>query len=88
MSEDLRHYRQHAKPFIVFPVDDSTEGWIQVAADLEEMINYLIDEKAERVFVRYIDRRLGGEVSEPTDYGLAVEAFREPIPNPNGESAE
>lgn len=81
MSEDTSHYRQSARPFIVFPVDDSTEGWIHVAADLEIMINYLIEEKVEKVVVRYIDRRdPDGKVKNARDYGLAVEAFREAIP--------
>jgi len=83
MSEEL--YRQKARPFIPFPVDDSTEGWIQVARDVETMINYLIEEKCENVAVAYIDRRdPDGSVCDPRDYGLAVDAFRERIP---GEEA-
>jgi hypothetical protein len=62
----------------VFPLDDSTEGWIRVAADLETMINYLIEQKAEQVVVKYIDRRdIEGQIEYEWDYGLAVEAFRD-----------
>lgn len=70
-------YRQSARPFIQFPLDNSTEGWIQVAANLEIMINDLIAKKAEHVVVQYVDRRLGGEISQPSDYGLAIEAFKD-----------
>jgi hypothetical protein len=81
MSEDLRNYRQSARPFIVFPDEReenwNVEGWMQVAADLETMINYLIEQKAEKVVVRYVDRRVPGVKPEPWDYGLAVEAFRD-----------
>jgi hypothetical protein len=76
----MSQYRQSAKPFIVFPLDNSLEGWIQVATDLQTMINYLIEQKTEKVVVRYIDRRTpDGEIEYQWDYGLAVEAYREEI---------
>jgi hypothetical protein len=83
VSEELEQYRQSSQPFIVFPPDDSFEGWEQVATDLEEMINYLIEQKAEKVVVKYVDGRdIDGSVEHPRDYGLAVEVFRQPGQHP------
>jgi hypothetical protein len=83
-GEHLSRYRESARPFIVFPDEReenwNLEGWIQVAADLETMINHLIKEKAEKVVVQYVDRRIPGVTPEPRDFGLAVEAFRKHDP--------
>lgn len=81
----LMRYRQSARPFIVFPLDNSTEGWIKVASELETMINYLIEQKTELVHVGYIDRRIDGEIENPRDYGLAVEALKEPYFDDDGD---
>jgi len=74
-------FHQEARPFIVFPRDDSTEGWIQVARDLQEMFTYAIDQKVEAIAVQYVDRRLLADDSEPHNYGLAVVLSREKMPN-------
>jgi hypothetical protein len=70
-------YHQEARPFICFPLDNSVTGWIQVAKDLEDMIAYLIEQKVEKVQVKYVDRRLGSEVESPRDYGLSVVLMRD-----------
>jgi hypothetical protein len=63
------------RPFIEFPQANTVRDWIQVAKDLERVINHLLADKAERVEVRYVDRRFFIESSQ-RDYGLDVLAFR------------
>jgi len=73
-------FHQEARPFIEFPADGTTEGWIKVAEQLEQMITYLIEMKVQKITVKFVDKREDDTAEPLKNYGLNVALQRGKMP--------